>query len=63
MSEGALVFVSLKSFVFVLIVVLGPTGISLFHKFLQLSFSYELLYLLFQVSTVLCVFLLVAHVG
>ena len=68
-----MVFIPLKSFVLVLIVVLGPIGISLLYKLLQLPFSYELLYLLLQISTVLnvmtmilvktTIFLLVAHIG
>ena len=67
-----MVFIPQESLVFVLIVILGLARISLFHKFLQVLFSYELLYLLLQVPTVLCVMtvilmkmailLLVAHV-
>ena len=60
---GRVVSVSRGSFMLVFVLVPESTEVSLLYKFLQLSFSYELLYLLFQVSTVLCVFLLVAHVG
>ena len=50
-----MVFIPQESLVFVLIVVPGLAGISLFHKFQQVLFSYELLYLLLQVPAVLCV--------
>jgi len=36
-------------------IVPGPVGISLLYKILQLPSSYEFLYLLLQVSAVLCV--------
>ena len=44
-----------RGFWLVFAIVLGLVGISLLYKFLQLSSSYEFLYLLLQVSTVLCV--------
>ena len=70
---GRVVFVLQESFVFVLIIIPGYTRVSLLYKFLQIPFSYELLYLLLQVSAIFCVvavilmkttiFLLVTHIG
>ena len=70
---GCVVFVPQRSFVFVLIIIPGSAGVSLLYKFLQIPFSYELLYLLLQVSTIFCVvavilvkttiFLLDTHIG
>ena len=71
--EGYVVFIPLRGFALTLVIVPGSTGISLLYEFLQLPFSYERFYLLFQVSAVLClmfvilmetaVFSLVTHVG
>ena len=44
-----------RGFWLVFAIVPGLVGISLLYKFLQLSSSYEFLYLLLQVSAVLCV--------
>ena len=52
---GRVVFVPQRSFVFVLIIIPGSAGVSLLYKFLQIPFSYELLYLLLQVSAIFCV--------
>ena len=70
---GRVVFVPQRSFVFVLIIIPGSAVVSLLYKFLQIPFSYELLYLLLQVSAIFCVvamilvkttiFLLVTHIG
>ena len=70
---GRMVFVPRGSFALVLVIVPGSAGLSLLYKFLQLSFSYEFLYLLLQVSVIfyvvavifveMVVFLLVTYIG
>ena len=67
------VLVLLRTFALVLVTLPKSVGISLLFKFLQLSFSYKLFYLLLQVSAVLCImsvtfvetaiFPLIVHIG
>ena len=70
---GRVVSVSWGSFMLVLVIVPKSAEVSLLYKFLQLPFSYELLYLLLQVSAIFnvvvvilveaVIFVLVTHVG
>ena len=54
-----MILVPPKAFVLVLVTIPEPAGIPLLHVLLQFPFSYEFFYLLLQVSTVLCLMLVI----
>ena len=54
-TKGHAIFILLRDFVLTLVIIPGSVRISLLHELLQLPFSYELFYLLFQVFVVVCV--------
>ena len=53
------VLVPLNAFMLVLVTIPESVGIPFLHVLLQFSFSYELFYLLFQVSAILRVMLVI----
>jgi len=71
--RGCVVLVLLRVFMSILVTIPEPTGILLFHVFLQFPFSYEFFYLLLQIPAILCVmpvifvkaaiFPLIMHIG
>jgi len=53
------VLILLGAFALVLVTILESVGISILYKLLQLPFSHKLLYLLLQVSAVLCIMVMI----
>ena len=56
---GRVVLVPRNNFVLVLVVTSGFARVPFLHKFLQLPFSNELLYLLLQVSAIFCIMVVI----